>query len=55
MLYHQLQVLYCLNYILLAIFEETPPLVAGRQIIVGDDIIYPVQHPPLILFHWGLM
>jgi hypothetical protein len=52
---HQLQVFNCLDYVLLAILEEPTPLVAGRQVIVGDDIVDSMQHPPLILFYWGLL
>ena len=52
---HQLQVLDCLHYVLLAIFEEPPPLIAGRQVVVGDDVVDPMQHPPLIVLDLWLL
>ena len=52
---HQLQVLDCLHYVLLAVFKEPPPLIAGRQVVVGDDVVDPMQHPPLIVLDLWLL
>jgi hypothetical protein len=52
---HQLQILDCLHYVLLAVFEEPPSLITGCQVIVGDYVIYPMKHPPFIVLDGWLL
>jgi hypothetical protein len=53
---HELQILDCLHYVLLAVFEEPPPLITGCQVVVGHDVVDPMKHPPLIVLDgWILL
>ena len=52
---HQLQMLDCLHYVLLAVFEEAPSLITGCQVVVGDDVVDAMKHPPLVVLDLRLL